>query len=51
MPRDVEILVPPPALSARPLADIGGAGDAGVLALLGLFTMIDAVLVVVWALM
>lgn len=51
MPRDVEAFLPPPAVSARPAADIGGARDAGILMLLGLFTMIDAVLVVVWSLM
>jgi hypothetical protein len=51
MPRDVEILLPPYEAAARPLATVGGAGDTGILALLGMFTLIDAVLVVLWGLM
>ena len=51
MPRDVEILLPPRQTGARLLATISGAGDTGLLALLGMFTMADAVLVVLWGLM
>ena len=51
MPRDVETSLPPQTVPARPSAEVGGATDAGLLALLGVFTMIDAVLVVLWAMM
>ena len=51
MPRDVDILLPPRAVVARPRADIRGAGDTALLAVLGMFTMIDALLVVLWGLM
>jgi hypothetical protein len=51
MPRDVDLLLPPSEPVARPPAAIGGAGDTGLLALLGMFTMVDAVLVVLWGLM
>lgn len=51
MPRDVDILLPPRAAVARPPADTCGAGDTAILAILGMFTMIDAVLVVLWGLM
>jgi hypothetical protein len=51
MPRDVDILLPPRAVVARPPAAIGTAGDTAILAVLGMFTMIDAVLVVFWGLM
>ena len=51
MPRDVEIFLPPPEAAIRPRADIAGAGDTGILMLLGMFTMIDAVLVVLWGMM
>ena len=51
MPRDVETLLPPPQAPAVQLADIGGVRDGGLLALLGVFTMVDAVLVVLWGMM
>ncbi|HWG81293.1 MAG TPA: hypothetical protein VN681_16035 [Stellaceae bacterium] len=51
MPRDIEIGLPPHHAAARPLAAIDDAGDAALLALLGMFTMMDAVLVVLWAVM
>jgi hypothetical protein len=51
MPRDVEIFVPPPQAVMQPPADIAGAGDTGILMLLGMFSMIDAVLVVLWGMM
>jgi hypothetical protein len=51
MPRDVEILLPSYEAPAHPPATVGGDGDTGILALLGMFTVIDAVLVVLWGLM
>ena len=51
MPRDVEIPLPQNEPVARPLAAVGDAGDTGILMLLGMFSMIDAVLVVLWAMM
>lgn len=50
MPRDGENLLPPVEAVARPPATIG-SGDTAILALLGIFTMFDAVLVVLWGLM
>lgn len=51
MPRDVEIRLPPHQATARPLTTIDDAGDAAILALLGMFALLDAVLVVLWGLM
>ena len=51
MPRDVEIRLPPHDATARLLATVDDAGDTALLALLGMFTMVDAVLVVLWGLM
>ena len=51
MPRDGESLLPPGEAVARPPATIAGSGDTAILALLGIFTMFDAVLVVLWGLM
>jgi hypothetical protein len=51
MPRDLEIRPPPHHATTRPLAAIVGAGDTGLLVLLGMFTMVDAALVVLWGLM
>jgi hypothetical protein len=51
MPRDVEIMLPPQDAVARPPATAGGAGDSAILALLGMFTVIDGVLVVLWGMM
>lgn len=45
MPRDVESLAPLHDASAEPFQDARHGGDAGILAILGVFTMIDAVLV------
>lgn len=51
MPHDIEIRLPQRQATARALATIGDAGDTGILVLLGAFSMIDAVLVVLWGLM
>ncbi len=45
MPRDVENLAPLHDASAEPFEDARHSGDAGLLAILGVFTMVDAVLV------
>ena len=52
MPRDhQEILLSSYEPVARAVATVNGAGDTGILMILGAFSMIDAVLFVLWGLM
>lgn len=48
MPRDVEILVPPHHASAEPAGEDHLSGDASILAILGVFVMVDALLVILY---